>query len=312
MYYFSLEFYFFERLYWLFPLFSLILIIVVALYPFHLFYYYFRKGVMATFIKNLFPIGANGVRFKDFILGDIMTSLVKPFTSLSIAICLLSNQDCINNNIRDSCSRNDVIALVLTLAPYTIRFLQCLNRWYYTKLTWPHAFNALKYIGGFTNAYFGWLYANNIISAYLYVSFGIVAVTYMLFWDFYMDWGLFREFTNKDNKFLLRSKTMYPNKYYYIAMSINILLRYIWLLSFYSLYLSDSIKESEIKALFFSLVEVLRRIQWTIFRVEHENVNNPEKYRTVLEMPLLPREFITKASSNKGELSRSDSIVFSK
>jgi hypothetical protein len=33
---------------------------------------------------------------------------------------------------------------------------------------------------------------------------------------------------------------------------------------------------------------VYRRTQWTLFRVENENANNPEKYRTVLDIPELP------------------------
>lgn len=39
--------------------------------------------------------------------------------------------------------------------------------------------------------------------------------------------------------------------------------------------------------MFLSLAEAYRRAQWSLFRVENENVNNFEKYRVVLEIPKL-------------------------
>jgi len=39
--------------------------------------------------------------------------------------------------------------------------------------------------------------------------------------------------------------------------------------------------------LFFTLAlaEAYRRAQWSLFRVENENINNYEKYRTIHEIP---------------------------
>ena len=252
-------------------------------------YYYFRKALISTMIKNFIPIGANGVRFKDFIVGDIFTSMVRPFTSLTISFCILSCKVCLEENKRDVCTRNDNLALVISLLPYVLRFFQCLNRWYYTKMTWPHGFNALKYIGGFINTYCGWLYANKLISVYIYLTVGIIAVSYLLFWDYYCDWGLFRENDNKNSRIFLRDKLLYPKYYYYVAMIVNSILRFIWLTSLISLPMSP-LEEGEVKAIIYTVLELFRRIQWSLFRVENENVNNIEKYRTILEMPLLPEQ----------------------
>ena len=51
--------------------------------------------------------------------------------------------------------------------------------------------------------------------------------------------------------------------------------------------------------LFFILAlgEAYRRTQWSIFRVENENINNFEKYRAIMEIPKLPEDY-------------SDSVVF--
>lgn len=45
--------------------------------------------------------------------------------------------------------------------------------------------------------------------------------------------------------------------------------------------------------MFFCLAvgEAYRRAQWSLFRVENENVNNFEKYRTIMEIPKLPDDF---------------------
>lgn len=91
-----------------------------------------------------------------------------------------------------------------------------------------------------------------------------------------MDWGLFRR---NSKFFMLRDNILYPAKYYYIAIPINILLRLTWLT-----FLID-IKLDEVKNLYLALLEIFRRLQWSLFRIENENANNPEQYRAVLEIP---------------------------
>ena len=98
----------------------------------------------------------------------------------------------------------------------------------------------------------------------------------MLFWDIYMDWGLARK--NSKNLFL-RNNILYPPKYYYFAIIINVCLRLTWLNIFMD------INNDEIKNLCLSILEVYRRSQWSLFRVENENANNPEQYIAVLEIP---------------------------
>jgi hypothetical protein len=41
----------------------------------------------------------------------------------------------------------------------------------------------------------------------------------------------------------------------------------------------------------FSAIEIYRRLQWLVIRVENEYLNNPEGYRTHLSIPQLPIEF---------------------
>lgn len=91
-----------------------------------------------------------------------------------------------------------------------------------------------------------------------------------------MDWGLARR--NANNIFL-RNNILYPPKYYYLAIFTNTCLRLSWLNIFIT------IKNDEMKNLVLSILEVYRRSQWSLFRVENENANNPEQYRAILEIP---------------------------
>lgn len=91
-----------------------------------------------------------------------------------------------------------------------------------------------------------------------------------------MDWGLARK--NSKNIFL-RNNILYPPVYYYFAIIINVCLRLTWLTVLFD------IKNAEMKSLIVSILEVYRRSQWSLFRVENENANNPEQYRAVLEIP---------------------------
>ena len=37
-----------------------------------------------------------------------------------------------------------------------------------------------------------------------------------------------------------------------------------------------------------AILEAYRRMQWCVFRIENENISNPENYRTILAIPELP------------------------
>ena len=189
------------------------MIIAFLFFPFHCSYYEFRKGIIITLIRNLFPIGKTAVRFKDFLFGDVLTSLNKPFASLVLSFCLLACKDCRENNKRDEeCNRSTVACLIVLFGPFAIRFFQCINRYYYTGEAWPHLGNTLKYVGGLSNAICAWAYSryktpNTLIA---HIAAGVVSQSYMLFWDIYMDWNLGRV-TSKN--FFLRDKIVYPKNW---------------------------------------------------------------------------------------------------
>ena len=55
-------------------------------------------------------------------------------------------------------------------------------------------------------------------------------------------------------------------------------------------YFQYPIQNKQMVITFLSLCEFYRRAQWSLFRVENENVNNFEKYRNILEIPKMIEE----------------------
>ena len=279
----SLTFDFFGGHFALFALLLNALFILFIFFPFHIMYYSFRKGIINVLIRNFFPIGKNAVRFRDFMFGDILTSLNKPFASLLLGYCLMSCIECQTLNKRSiECNRETIPCLIILFYPFFIRFTQCINRLYFTGQKWPHLGNTIKYVGGLSNAICTWLYSKYKTKEFLiiHIVIGILSQGYMLFWDIYVDWGLGRF----GKHFFLREKIVYPKFWYYGAMTIDAILRFSWTWNFISIDKSYD----EWKNTFTALLEAYRRIQWCIFRIENEYWTNPENYRTILAIPELP------------------------
>ena len=282
----SLNFNFFSGQFALFALLLNGFLVIFLFLPFHIMYYSFRKGIVKVLIRNFFPFGRNTVRFKDFLFGDILTSLNKPFASLMLSYCLMACTDCEDENKRRECNRETISCLIVLFYPFFIRFTQCINRYYYTRQKWPHLGNTLKYVGGLSNAICTWFYSRygNQKSLIAHIIVGIISQGYMTFWDVYVDWGLGRI---KTKNFFLRDKIVYPKKWYFFAIVVDIILRFSWTWNFIKIYEGNE-SFSEWKNLVLALLEAYRRIQWCVFRIENENCSNPENYRTILAIPELP------------------------
>ena len=184
--------------YTLFPLIMNTILVVILFLPFHALYLSLRKGILTTLIRNIFPYKKNTVRFKDFMLGNILTSLADPFKDLIMGYCLMICRDCYLNNKRGSCNRDTIPCLLIGIYPTFIRWTQCMNKFYYTKLIWPHFFGFLKVSFAMANNLSGFFYnrKKNNIRLYFRVFLASISTCYNIFWDIYLDWGLGRSNKN--------------------------------------------------------------------------------------------------------------------
>ena len=271
----------------LFPLILFCLFGFFLISPFQLFYRKARIELIFTIWNILIaPLGV--VRFKDFFLADIFCSLVKPFQDLIYVICFFTSISWINNSY-SSCKYNIILIPLVAILPFYWRFMQCLRKYYETKDSFPHLVNAGKYMTSMTVGVIGFIGVIwELDTREYYALFSIIATIYSYVWDITMDWGLLRDFVN--NHFL-RPKIIYPKFYYYFAIVSNLILRFAWTLTlFASNLMSQSLKWTFLIVSILTFCEAYRRIQWSLFRVENENVNNFEKYRSILEVPQLPEE----------------------
>lgn len=123
---------------------------------------------------------------------------------------------------------------------------------------------------------------------YVFIAVSLISTCYAFAWDLYMDWGLLR---SKDSgKFLLRPKILLPQWFYYYAISTNLVLRFAWLIPLFSAGLPPWVHNTQLIVASLCLLEGYRRAQWAIIRLENEQNNNFEKYRTFLEIPAVKDE----------------------
>ena len=281
----SLKFGLFGGEYTLFPLLMNLSLVVLLLLPFQIIYFNSRKGLVRVIIRCLFPIGKNNVRFKHFIFGDVLITLADPFKNLILGYCLMVCSECYLFNSRGPCNRESIPCWIISVYPQFIRFTQCVNKFYYSRLLWPHFGNVVKYFIRIINTSMGFFYERDKgkIRFYFRVFIGAISTSYNVFWDIYLDWGCGR----KNNKhFFLREKITFPQVVYYIAIFYNVIIRATWTWSFIPIP-SDL---SEWKNILIGTLDIIRRGVWALIRIENENLNNPEHYRSFLTIPDLPVE----------------------
>ena len=177
-----------------FSLFMLLMMILLCLIPFHCFY----RTARLEIIKVLFQVMISPfsvVRFKQFIIADIITSFVNPLKDLGYVACFYIHGlwlDSTEPNI-EKCYLLKEYTYIVMFIPFWFRFAQSLWRYRDNKLK-RNLVNAAKYISIMVMAglYVTYMETKKSYVLVIYVFYGFLNTIYCLSWDFYMDWGLFR------------------------------------------------------------------------------------------------------------------------
>ena len=227
------------------------------------------------------------VRFRHFFMADLLTSLVRPLVDITVFWCYAYNFRSYDNEESNQCSRGTYLAaLLMSYIPFHIRFWQCIHMYVVTRKS-THLLNALKYSLSIGTVILSYLSRKFELEQSFLVALYVVATLYAYAWDIYMDWGLLRSHSSR--KKLLRTLILYPKAFYYWAMVSNFFLRFSWVLTLLpSTIFSDTLGSWQVLLLLLSLIEAFRRAQWSLIRVENENINNFERYRSIPEIPRLP------------------------
>ncbi|KAM0987156.1 hypothetical protein COP1_011388 [Malus domestica] len=267
----------------LLPLFLLLLVIVILLCPFNIIYrssrYFFLVCVFHCICAPLYK-----VTLPDFFLADQLTSQVQAFRSLPFYICYYGRGD---YKVRETtCPSDDVFKIftfIVACVPYWSRLLQCIRRLVEEKDP-MQGYNGLKYFFTIVAVSMRIAYTHNkdVNWKILAGIFSIVAAIYGTYWDLVVDWGLLQR--RSKNRWL-RDKLLVPYKsVYFIAMVLNVLLRFAWLQTVLNFSVSFMHTQTMISVV--ASLEIIRRGIWSFFRLENEHLNNVGKYRAFKSVPL--------------------------
>ncbi|EFA85341.1 SPX domain-containing protein [Heterostelium album PN500] len=274
------------------PLILLVVYLLILICPFNIFQREVRKWFLLT-IWRVVTAPAKTVKFSHFFMGDQLSSLVLMMVQLSQFICFYT-VDVYHSPEHAVCiQKGRYINPFISALPATWRLLQCFRRYYDSKDI-VHLRNALKYFLSIVVVFFsaidsfystGWTSPTRII----WLSSGLINSCYSYWWDLFMDWSiLVKPKTSSWNpfKYTLRKKRMYsPTFVYYIAIITNFGFRMTWSLT-KSLPQLTTLLPSYKLVVVIAVIEVLRRGQWNVYRLENEHINNCGRFRATRDIPL--------------------------
>ncbi|CAH2045647.1 unnamed protein product [Thlaspi arvense] len=264
----------------LLPLALLIAMFIVLVLPFNIFYrssrYFFLTCLFHIFVAPLYK-----VTFPDFFVADQLCSQAQTLRSIEFYICYYGWGD---YKVREStCGKSQVFNAFLFIVvafPFFSRFLQCMRR-VFEERSIEQRYNSFKYALVVVAVCLGmayevdhekdrqnmWRVLGGVASA--------IAVVFCTYWDLVHDWGLLNR---KSKNRWLRDELLLPYKeVYFIAMILNVVLRFAWMETVLDFQFGSV--HSQITIAFVASLEIIRRGIWNFFRLENEHLNNVGKYR---------------------------------
>jgi EXS family len=268
-----------------FPLFLFVICIMKALVPWNnrkcIWMLLFRRTIGAPFFCP--------VTFRDGMIGDVLTSSVRPLQDIAFTIFYLVSglQGWWTNTydldqavlpVERSWIVRTIILPACMVSPLWWRFNQNLRQIWDNKKRWPYLGNAFKYFIAAQVAMFG-VFNPHRQTSVLWIICAILATLYQIWWDVFMDWNLLRL---EKNRFYLRSQRLFQSKtIYWTILIINIVLRFGWTMTFLPKKFLDrsGALQSTFQGVFLYIdailatAEIFRRTLWGFLRVEWEAIH---------------------------------------
>ncbi|KAL7750981.1 Xenotropic and polytropic retrovirus receptor 1 [Sorochytrium milnesiophthora] len=238
----------------------------------------------------------NKVHFRDFFLTDILISLSYTVRTAPLFICFNTHTLGLGQRqLHDPATAQAIVAAcdvskawvvaVLSLVPSYWRLVQCARRFKDSGDIHPHVPNMVKYL-------LNCIVASSVVWRkteeespgvfYFWVVLSTVTILYSYWWDVYIDWGLCR---SKSKNRWLRDELFFRPAFLHFAIVSNFVMRTAWILGQSPGSLIPGLSPVSVR-LFAAVVEVVRRAQWAIYRMENEHATNCGKYRAVNDIPL--------------------------
>eukprot|EP00475_Leptophrys_vorax_P036158 TRINITY_DN6058_c0_g1_i2.p1 TRINITY_DN6058_c0_g1~~TRINITY_DN6058_c0_g1_i2.p1 ORF type:complete len:862 (+),score=230.97 TRINITY_DN6058_c0_g1_i2:308-2587(+) len=282
----------------------LLTLLACSALPVDILFYQSRKyfwSCLLEIIKTPFV----DVVFEHFFIADQLTSCGVVLLDLQYALVYYCTGNFITfENTKFSSTRAYTrISLLVALVPYWLRFAQCIRRAIRSPAQRStHLWNTLKYGLAIVATLFSYFYSfYGFISLwYIWLVFKICSALDGFMWDIFQDWSIIK-FTPKSEKlpFGKISKTDRFSTGNAIVAGVNLLLRLAFVLNFLMFTNAGIYGASfnrEMSVWFLSTLEIYRRGQWNVLRMENEHLNNCGNFRAFQE---IPPEFTFKLGSLK-------------
>ncbi|KAF2072740.1 hypothetical protein CYY_005956 [Polysphondylium violaceum] len=274
-----------------FPILFMLVSLFVGIMPFPIFEMSTRFWILKR-IGKVISAPFVPVRFSDFFMSVQLLSLGEFLFNIQSMVCIF-NKSGLDPSEAHFCTQSAFFAFpLLNALPYYWRVMQCFRRYYETRRFFPHMTSAIRsiisiivlilsYIALQTSETNNW----NIIKL-IWFNFNILGSFYKWYADMAVDWGFLLNF--KTNKaWPLREKLLYKKKIiYYIAMILDLFLRFLWLLVFAIRKGTLHRLDNPVFLFFFSMGEVIWASQFIYFRVESEHCLAADHYSTFYDIPI--------------------------
>ncbi|SCU95148.1 LADA_0G13828g1_1 [Lachancea dasiensis] len=225
-------------------------------------------------------IESKPLRNNYILLTDSLTSFGKPLIDFGLYISHLVSRPFDEKCIVDRSSHGQVyhLDLIIGITPVMLRLSQCLREFQRSKSSGQSKnalYNAVKYslnLPVLACTVHARMFPNGSSTNKVY-WFMMVSSIYGFWWDLTMDWnlGMFN-FSSKgmDRNEFLRSRTLFPQVAYCIAICTDFAIKFAWL---WELMLGRSVFKGEANIFFLQSLELFRRWVWTFVKLEAEAVN---------------------------------------
>ncbi|KAH9295007.1 hypothetical protein KI387_038595, partial [Taxus chinensis] len=189
--------------------------------------------------------------------------LVQAIREFQYFICYYSLGDFKKRNTEFS--DNDVYEIffyVVAIIPYWFRFLQCIRRLVEERDP-MQGYNSLKYFATIVAVLMRTAYSKseNDIWKILSILTSGIATFVGIYWDIVVDWGLLQR--NSQNPWLREKLVISKSKIYFLAMIVNVFLRFAWMQSVLRFQIPGL--HYKVTVAIFACLEIVRRGIWNFF-----------------------------------------------
>ena len=110
----------------------------------------------------------------------------------------------------------------------------------------------------------------------MWIISAIVSTSYAYYFDLKWDWGLL-----ESNNYLRKEIIFGTRRPYYLIIGINLIFRFVWVLNISPDVLRSIPLERYFLIMVVSSIEIVRRVVWSIFRIEKEHIMAEKYYDSI-------------------------------